>query len=137
MDRDRQILLPKGLVLRESPIEGLGVFAIQDFKKGHKFGDYTGVEMSTAEFKQRYGNDTRYTYRLRRINRIIVAKESRTWPTYVNDGVYKQDIPLVNTVFKKRAVYALTDIQAGDELLLDYGKKYDWWGYMAHLSQKN
>lgn len=124
MDRDRQVFLPDGLVLRESPIEGLGVFATKDFPANYYFGPFTGVEMTSKEFHSTYGKDYTYTYRLRRINRLIVAKENRNFITFINDGVYGQATPSVNVQCKNRGCYSVLPISAGEELLLSYGAVY-------------
>ena len=126
MDRDRQVLLPDGLVLRQSPIEGMGIFTTRAFPKGHRFGDYTGIEMSITNFNAQYGKDTRYCYMLTRTHKVICAKEPRNFITYVNDGLHGQVNSKVNTYCKKRGLYAYRDIVEDEELLLDYGKKYLW-----------
>jgi SET domain-containing protein len=82
--------------------------------------------MSAKEFRAKYGGDFQYCYRMGRANRVIVAKENRNFITYINDGVYGQAVPKVNVVLKKKCLYALRDIEAGEELLLDYGFYYVW-----------
>ena len=114
--------------IKPSNIEGLGVFAIQDIKKGTKICDYYGVEMSWTDFKTKYGeykNNSLNTYPMRRICKILVAKEepykSQNIVNYINEG-YK------NCILKLRALYAFKDIKKGEELLLEYPKDYkrDW-----------
>lgn len=118
--------LPTGLVIKESPIDGLGVFALTDIPSGQWLGDFVGEEMSLTDFLKKYGRDYRYCMRLRRINKVLVAKERRNWITYINDGVKGFDTPQVNVVCKRRGCYTARDIRQGEELLLDYGKSYPW-----------
>ena len=74
MDRDRQVFLPDGLVLRESPIEGLGVFATKDFPANYYFGPFTGVEMTSKEFPK----IKKHHQAIRKINhKIILSKKGK------------------------------------------------------------
>lgn len=116
--------MPPGLELRESPIHGLGVFATRDFPARHKFGPYTGEEMSLREFKERYGTDIQYCMVLRRQNKVIVAKECRNFVTWVNDGTYGQEHPVENVKLECRQLVAIRPIASGEELLLHYPKGY-------------
>lgn len=118
--------IPTGLIIKDSPIHGVGVFATSAVTKGHCFGEFIGEEMSAKEFRAKYGGDFQYCYRMGRANKVIVAKENRNFITYVNDGVHGHDVPRVNVVLKKRCLYALRDIEVGEELLLDYGHFYPW-----------
>jgi SET domain-containing protein len=111
--------------IKKSNIHGLGVFANKFIKAGTKIADYFGEEMSLKEFREKYGdykNNSLNTYRMKRINRIIVAKEepfkSQNMVNYINEGEE-------NCILKKRALYALKDIQVNDELLLQYPKDYN------------
>ena len=63
------------LEVRKSPVHGLGVFAKVDIPKKTELCNYKGVVMSLRDFKELYGKDTRYTYSMRNINKIIVGKE--------------------------------------------------------------
>lgn len=113
-----EVLTPKGLEIRKSPIHGLGVFATQDFPANHFFGFFEGgVEYTLKDFKQKYGKDTRYCYQLGRQNKIICAKETRNWITYLNEC----DTP--NCHLQKRGCASLSPIRAGEELLLHYDKR--------------
>lgn len=111
--------LPDGLELRESPIDGLGIFTTREFPADYNFGEFVGKEMPWKEFVELYGRDYRYCYRLRRIQRIICAKEKRNWITYINE---KKEAP--NVLLKKRACYSIRALAKGEELLLNYGKLY-------------
>jgi len=110
--------------IRKSPIQGLGVFAIKDIKKNTKICQYYGKEMSWTDFTHTYGKykyNSLNTYPMRRIWRILVAKEepykTENIVNYINEGY-------PNVVLKKRALYSLRQIEIGEELLLQYPKDY-------------
>jgi SET domain-containing protein len=110
--------------IKESPIHGLGVFAKIDIKVGEKICDYIGIEMSWKEFTSIYGpykENSLNTYPMRRIWRIIVAKDepfkSTNIVNFINEGP-------ANVVLKKKALHTLREIKAGEELLLQYPKDY-------------
>jgi hypothetical protein len=114
--------------IRPSNIEGEGVFATQIIKKGNKIADYYGLEMSWQEFKNKYGEyklNSLNTYPMRRIWRIIVAKEepykSQNIVNFINEGE-------PNVILKKKALYALRNIEVDEEMLLKYPNDYkrDW-----------
>lgn len=111
--------------IKPSPIEGLGVFAKERINKNEIILEYYGLEMSWKEFKDRYGaykTNSLNTYPQRRIWRIIVAKEepyrTQNVVNYINEGIQ-------NVVLKNKLLYALRDIEAGEELLLTYPKDYN------------
>jgi SET domain-containing protein len=113
--------------IKKSPIDGLGVFATIDIPKGTKLADYYGKEMKWKTFKQRYGEyreNSLHTYPMRRIWKILVAKEepykSKNIVNYINEIKGKSNCEL-----KKRALYATKNIKKGDELLLDYPADYN------------
>lgn len=115
------------VTIKKSDIEGLGVFATQDIKKGTKISDYYGKEMKWKTFKKRYGEyktNSLHTYPMRRIWKILVAKEepykSKNLTNYINEIKGKSNCEL-----KLRALYAKKDIKKGQELLLDYPKDYN------------
>ena len=113
--------------IKNSDIEGLGVFASKDISRNTKISDYYGEEMSWREFKNKYGDyklNSLHTYPMRRIWKIIVAKEepykSRNVTNYINE-IRGQS----NCVLKLRALYAKVDIKKDMELLLDYPNDYN------------
>jgi SET domain-containing protein len=108
----------------KSPIHGVGVFSNQNILKGTKICDYIGVEMSWKDFKEKYGSyklNSLNTYPMRRIWRIIVAKEepfkSENIVNFINEGP-------PNCILKNRCLYALKDILIDEELLLKYPEDY-------------
>ena len=115
------------VVIRKSPIEGLGVFASKAIPKGTKIADYYGKEMKWRTFKQKYGDyksHSLHTYPMRRIWKILVAKEepykSMNLTNYINEKRGR-----ANCELKLRALYAKKDIPQGTELLLEYPKDYN------------
>jgi len=109
------------LEVRESAINGKGVFALQDIVKNTKIQDYKGVELTYKEFFSKY-TDTSYCYNMNRINKIIVAKESPY--NTMNISHYMNESKDPNIIFKKRAVYTLKDIKQGEECFLKYPFNY-------------
>lgn len=115
------------VTIKKSKIEGLGLFALDNIPRGTKISDYYGKEMKWKTFKNRYGdykNNSLHTYPMRRIWKILVAKEepfkSGNLTNYINEIPGK-----ANCELKLRALYAKKDIKKGDELLLDYPKDYN------------
>jgi len=114
------------VTIKKSKIEGLGVFAFVNIPSGTKIADYYGKEMTLKNFKQKYGeykHNSLNTYRMKRINRIIVAKiepyKSRNLTNYINESKKP------NCLLKKRALYALNNIKKGEELTLLYPENYN------------
>ena len=113
--------------IKKSDIEGLGVFAKEDIKKGTKIADYYGKEMKWKTFKNKYGeykSNSLHTYPMRRIWKIIVAKEepykSENLTNYINEIKGKSNCEL-----KLRALYTTKNIKKDTELLLDYPTGYN------------
>lgn len=134
-------LLPKNefIVIKKSKIEGLGVFAKTDITKGTKIADYYGKEMKWKTFKKKYGeykSNSLHTYPMRRIWKILVAKEepyrSKNLTNYINEIHGKSNCEL-----KLRALYAKKDIKKGEELLLDYPKDYNRFWLDKSKTRKN
>lgn len=115
------------VIIKKSNIEGLGVFAKEDIQAGTKIADYYGKEMKWKTFKNKYGeykSNSLHTYPMRRIWKIIVAKEepykSKNLTNYINEIRGK-----ANCELKLRALYAKKDIKKGSELLLEYPEDYN------------
>ena len=115
------------VIIKKSDIEGLGVFAKEDIPSGTKIADYYGKEMKWKTFKNKYGeykSNSLHTYPMRRIWKIIVAKEepykSRNLTNYINEIRGK-----ANCELKLKALYAKKDIKKGSELLLEYPEDYN------------
>lgn len=111
--------------IRTSNIHGFGVFAIRDLQANEKLFDYIGEEMSLSEFREKYGvykENSLNTYRMKRQNKIIVAKEEPYLSCNIVNFINESLNP--NCVLKKRALYALHDIPNGTELTLKYPADY-------------
>ena len=96
--------------IAESAIHGKGVFAAQDLSANLKVFEYIGVEMVWKEFTEKYGPyklNSLNTYPMRRIHRIIVAKEepfkSQNIVNYINEGE-------PNCILKKKALWTIKEI---------------------------
>jgi SET domain-containing protein len=112
--------VPDNLVIRNSPVHGLGVFAAAPVRAGDIFGEFTGTKMLKTEFTKIYGKDRRYVYWTHQNfpnSTVIVAKNPRNFITYINE----RSIPNVKLVKKK--LIAITDIAIDEELFLFYGKE--------------
>ena len=129
------------VIIKKSKVEGLGVFAKRDILKGTKISDYYGKEMKWKTFKNKYGDyktNSLYTYPMRRIWKILVAKEepykSKNITNYINEVKGK-----ANCELRLRALYAKRDIKRGEELLLDYPKDYNrsWLKNKTRKTRKN
>ena len=126
------------VIIKKSKIEGLGVFAKRDILKGTKITDYYGKEMKWKTFKHKYGDyktNSLYTYPMRRIWKILVAKEepykSKNLSNYINEVKGKSNCEL-----RLRALYTKRDIKKGEELLLDYPKDYNRF-WLKNKTRKN
>jgi len=126
------------VIIKKSKVEGLGVFAKRDILKGTKISDYYGKEMKWKTFKNKYGDyktNSLYTYPMRRIWKILVAKEepykSKNITNYINEVKGK-----ANCELRLRALYAKRDIKRGEELLLDYPKDYNR-SWLKNKTRKN
>jgi len=113
------------LAVKDSSIEGCGLFTLIDLKAGEKIINYFGEEMTLHEFKSIYGEykfNSLHTYRMKRINKIIVAKRE----PYLSSNLinYTNESSTPNCILKKRALYALIDIPAHTELTLKYPSDY-------------
>lgn len=115
------------VTVKKSDIHGVGVFAKKDIPKGTKIVDYYGKEMKWKNFTKKYGaynENSLNTYPMRRIWKILVAKEepykSKNLVNYINEYANK-----VNCELKLRALYSTKDIKKGQELYLIYPKNYN------------
>lgn len=129
----------KLVYVKKSNIEGLGVFAKEDIPKGTKISDYYGKEMKWKTFKHKYGDyktNSLHTYPMRRVWKIIVAKEepykSKNLTNYINEIPGK-----ANCELKLRALYAKKNIRKNDELLLDYPSGYNRFWLKDKMNKPN
>ena len=126
------------VTIKKSKIEGLGVFAKRDIPKGTKIANYYGKEMKWKTFKHKYGEykfNSLHTYPMRRIWKILVAKEepykTKNLTNYINEVKGKSNCEL-----RLRALYTKRDIKKSEELLLDYPKDYNRF-WLKNKTRKN
>ena len=110
------------LVAKPSTIAraGLGVFATQPIRKGKRLADYIGEEMTHRAFIEKYAGVQQYYYSLRRVNKVIDGHNHKTQ----NVSHYINESAIPNVMMKRRGLYALKDIAAGEELFLSYPREY-------------
>lgn len=104
--------------IKDSPIHGKGVFTLVSRKSGDMIMPYVYLQenvMKHRDFIKQHGRDFRYTYSNRRTWEIINVKENRNVITYINDNT-----PDHNCVLKNKRLYAIRDIEQGEELTLSY-----------------
>jgi hypothetical protein len=113
------------LVVKPSSKGGNGLFSTMPLTKGTVLHAYEGVPMTLREFKETYGNDTRYTMSQRRKNQIIVGKGMPYLTSnvghYANE-VNKGEEP--NIAYKGGKLITIRPIETGEELLLQYPNYY-------------
>ena len=109
------------LEIKDTESYGKGVFATEDIPKNTKIQDYVGIEMSYSDFKKQY-DDIKYCYSMKRINKILVAKDYPYNEKNISHFMNESNNP--NIIFKKKGVYTLKDIKKGEECLLKYPKHY-------------
>lgn len=127
MNKINKLINNNLVIIKKSNIDGLGVFAKEDIPAGTKIADYYGKEMKWKAFNNKYGeykSNSLHTYPMRRIWKIMVAKEepykSKNLTNYINEIRGK-----ANCELKLRALYAKKDIKKGSELLLEYPEDYN------------
>lgn len=94
--------------------------------------------MTWKNFTKKYGtykSNSLYTYPMRRIWKIIVAKEepykTKNIVNYINELPNK-----TNCELKLKALYSKKDIKKDDELLLEYPKDYNRF-WLKNKTKKN
>jgi len=134
-----ELRLDEDVEARPSVLGGLGLFAVRPLRRGTFLMDYLGESLTEAEFTERYAEGGVADYGLE-LDGIApwdapVFVDARD-PAKSNPARYmnhasddncnvrkvKQRLP-----FRALRLYAARDIQAGDELLWDYGPDY-WRG---------
>jgi SET domain-containing protein len=114
--------------VRQSPIHGRGVFALQTLKAESRVLEYKGDRISHAEADRRYGkvDDSKpdHTF-LMTLNRrwVIDATPSRGWAKWINHAC----VPNCEAWIEGEHIWihAIRDIRRGEELFIDYGLNVD------------
>lgn len=110
--------MDKLIQIDKSTVHGKGLFACSDIPRGTRIADYIGIEMTLREYREKYGMDTRYTYSLRRMNKIIDGRG------YENPSHYCNESLTPNVCLMRRGLYTLRDVRKDEELFLQYPKNY-------------
>ena len=105
-------------IVKDSPVDGKGLFSTQSIKKNTRLCDFQGVEMTFKEFNAIYHRDYRYCYPLMRQHKIINGKD------YDNPSRYCNESKTPNVILKKKGLYTLRDVEPDEELFLQYPYYY-------------
>jgi SET domain-containing protein len=113
-----------GLTVKDSPIDGQGCFTTQPFKKGRKIAEYVGERISRREIKKRLAG----------LQRIQICAIDSYWA--IDGAVGGNGTQFVNhscvpncyvkIIQGHILFFALRDLAADEELLLDY--ELSWHG---------
>lgn len=97
--------LPEEVIIKESPIEGLGLFSNTDIKKGHVF-DVTHI--SDTRFENGYIRTPLggFINHSKEPNCKLTSKDKKTFPIYENGTIL--------------VLVAITDIPEGTEITTKY-----------------
>jgi SET domain-containing protein len=110
--------LAPGLSIRKSPINGKGCFATRHFSRARKIAEYAGERISDLEARKRA--------RRRPILRIcdidgrwsLDGSRGGNGTHYINHSCAPN--AYMRTVYGHILFFALRDIQAGEEITIDY-----------------
>jgi SET domain-containing protein len=108
------------LVAVKKSNSGLGLFAVQDFKKGDLIIEYTGEKITEAEANRRGG---KYLFELND-NWTIDGKGRENKARYLNHSCKPNCYPELDENEEHIYIYAKRAIKAGEELTYNYGKMY-------------
>ena len=127
--------IAKKLIVKRSklPGSGKGLFTKSDIRKNTKIAEYKG-KITTWDKADHDDGKNAYIYYVNK-NHVIDAKNNKiSLAHYANDadGLKKLKSIVNNSTYavedKKVFIKALTDIPAGSEILVGYGK--DYWKVM-------
>jgi len=115
--------------IKKSGIEGMGVFALRDFKKGEVVYSFEKGRIADAIDTQNISKEeSRYLDKIGDNEFEIIEPPAR----YVNHSCDP------NIDEKERAAYALRDIKQGEEITIDYDKiAYLEKPFECHCGSKN
>ncbi len=130
-------LLEKQLFIRKStiPNSGKGLFTKKFIPKGTRIVEYKGRITNWKEVKDQDGNNP-YIFYVKRNHVIDALPAKRALARYANDanGIVRVKGIRNNADYitdgLKAYIEARTDIPAGAEILVDYGK--DYWNVIRH-----
>lgn len=117
----------KLIELRESKIQGFGVYAIKNIKKGERIIEYTGERISPEEENLRYDDET-----MDRHHTFLFAVDENTTIDAAVGGNEAKFInhscdPNCETINEDGHIFieAMVNIKKGDELTYDYAYEND------------
>ena len=130
-------LLEKQLVVKRSKIPGAGkgLFTKQFIAKGTRIVQYKG-NVTTWKAVQQQKDFNGYVYYIKRDLVVDAKNYKKTFGRYANDakGISKLKTVTNNSSYvidgKKVFIEAVKDINAGEEILVSYGKEY--WDVVRH-----
>ncbi len=99
---------------------GLGLFALQEFKKGDLIIEYTGEKITEEEANRRGG---KYLFELND-NWTIDGKGRENTARYLNHACKPNCYPELDEKEEHIFIYAKRSIGIGEELTYNYGKMY-------------
>ena len=97
---------------------GLGLFTLRPIKSGKRIIEYTGTIITSEEADRRGG---KYLFELDEKHAVDGTRRSNL-ARYINHSCRPNAEGL--TTGKRIWIWAVRDIEAGEELTLDYGKQY-------------
>ncbi len=112
-------------IIKNSPIHGQGLFLSIDASSNIKLYEYVCIEMSWIDFTEKYGSykeNSLNTYPMRRIHKIICAKEEPYKTQNLINYINESNNP--NCILKNKSLYSIREIKANEELTLKYPKDY-------------
>ena len=109
--------LAHGLSIRKSPINGKGCFATIRFRRGRKIAEYAGKPITNLEAQRRAH---RAKLRICAIDgrRSLDGSRGGNGTHYINHSC--EPNAYVRTIHGHVVFFALRDIDAGDEITVDY-----------------
>jgi SET domain-containing protein len=96
----------------ESSISGLGIFAIEDIKKGEEVVYFEGAEISDLEADRLYKGGFDYLLQIDHNKFLNLLEDSK----YINHSCN----PSCAFLYKSASLIALRDIKKGEEITFDY-----------------
>jgi SET domain-containing protein len=108
------------------PNAGLGLFTLQDIKKGQVISAYYGEKITYSELSKRF-NDGKGRYAVAINSRYCIDAENSSCPArFANDAKGSKFKNNCQFVTNKGAValYSTKNIKQGEELLVRYGSSY-------------
>lgn len=108
--------------MRRSGIQGRGVFAVQPIPEGKRVVEYTGERITPRVADARYPDDTKgrhHTFLFAVSNRVVIdARAIGNDARYINHSCAPNCESIVER--SRIFIYAMRDIDVGEELSYDY-----------------